>query len=72
MILAVGVGFLIYRTRVGVLIPTIIALIVMYITICIASENWFLTGISIAIFVLAIWLVFEACNAYRNRARDAT
>ena len=33
MVLAVGVGYLIYRTRIGVLMPTIIALIVMYITI---------------------------------------
>jgi len=31
-----------------------------------------LTGIGIAIFVLALWLVFEAWNAYRNRARGAT
>jgi|LGOV01.1.fsa_nt_gb carbon starvation protein len=35
----------------------------------IASENWFLTGLGTAIFILALWLVFEAVSAYRNRNR---
>jgi carbon starvation protein len=46
---------------------TAMAAMVLNIKNYIASENWFLTGIGIAIFVLAIWLVFEAWSAYRNR-----
>lgn len=31
------------------------------------AGNWILTGIGIVIFVLALWLLFEAWDAYRKR-----
>ncbi len=62
-------------------IYTVIPMIFMMITTMAAmalniqtyynAQNWMLTGIGIAIFALALWLVFEAWSSYRNRDRDA-
>ncbi|RLG31265.1 carbon starvation protein A [Methanosarcinales archaeon] len=60
------------------IIYTLIPMIFMMITAMAAmvlnirtyynAGNWMLTGIGIVIFVLALWLLFEAWDAYRNRA----
>ncbi len=59
------------------IIYTLIPMIFMMITAMAAmvlniqtyynTGNWMLTGIGIAIFVLALWLLFEAWDAYRKR-----
>ena len=50
---------------------TATAAMVLNIKNYIASENWLLTGIGVAIFVLAVWLILEAWGAYQQRDRDA-
>jgi len=46
---------------------TAIAAMVLNIQTYYNAENWMLTGIGIVIFVLALWLLFEAWDAYRKR-----
>lgn len=46
---------------------TTMAAMALNIKSYIASENWLLTGIGIAIFALAVWLALEAWSAYRRR-----
>ena len=50
---------------------TATAAMVLNIKNYIASENWLLTGIGVAIFVLAVWLILEAWRAYQQRDWDA-
>ncbi|MEA1895621.1 MAG: carbon starvation protein A [Euryarchaeota archaeon] len=55
------------------LIPMIFMMItamtamILNIQIYYNAGNWMLTGIGIVIFVLAVWLLFEAWDAYRKR-----
>ncbi|PXF61440.1 MAG: carbon starvation protein A [Candidatus Methanogaster sp.] len=46
---------------------TAMAAMVLNIQTYYNAGNWMLTGIGIAIFVLALWLLFEAWDAYRKR-----
>lgn len=60
-------------TAIPLIIMTVTAMAAMALNIknYIASANWFLTGLGIAILILALWLVFEAANAYRNMDRGS-
>ncbi len=46
---------------------TAMAAMMLNIRIYYNAENWMLTGIGIVIFMLALWLLFEAWAAYRMR-----